>query len=122
MELTDTGLDLIKRDLKRLKKYRSLKNDLENYFKIHDDSWKKYRSLSCMKASGKNYIICKQRIGIKNPKLSPSEGGRLWFVVDTSNGNYYRCLLYLAREEPSYPKSKCFKIVHSLIESLLPSS
>ncbi len=122
MELNDMGFDWIKEDLKRLKKYRSLKTDLINYFKIHNDSWTKYDSLSCIVAFGKNYVICKQRIGIKNPRQSPSEGGRLWFVIDKTTGKYYRCLLYIAKEEPSYPKSVCFKTVNSLVKSLLPDN
>ncbi len=118
MELNDTGFDLIKKDLKRLRKCRSMKADLENYFKIHNDSWTKYSNLSCIIAAGKNYVVCKDRVGIKNPKLSPSEGGRLWFVIDKTTGKYYRCLLYIAKEEPSYPKSVCFEIVNSVVNSL----
>lgn len=120
MELIDTGFELIKRDLKRLKKCTSLEDDLKNYFDIHNQNWKQFGTLSCIKASGKNYHIGKQRIAIKNPKKSPSEGGRLWFAISRTTGEYYRCLVYLAVEEDSYPKSTCFDIVNSQIESLFP--
>jgi hypothetical protein len=119
MELNDTGYELIEGDIKRLKKLTSLSTDLENYFKIHNDSWVKYGTVTGIKASGKNYIVVKERIGIKSPKMSPSEGCRLWVVINTSNGNYYRCLLYSAKEEETYKKNVCFKIINDKIRSLL---
>ena len=122
MELIDKGFDLIEKDLKRLKKYTSIKIDLENYFKIHNNSWKRFGMLSCIIASGKNYCVGKQRIGIKDPKMSPSEGGRLWFVINKVTGEYYRCLLYSAKEESSYPKSTCFDVVNSQIRRLISKS
>ena len=122
MELVDRGYDLIEGDLKRLRKYVSLRTDLENYFKIHNDNWKNYSNISCIIAAGKNYCVCKERIGIKNPKMGPSAGGRLWFVINKITGEYYRCLLYTAREEPSYPKSTCFDIVRKQIGRIFPES
>ncbi len=122
MQLNDKGFNLIDGDLKRLgKKCRSIQTDLENYYKIHNDSWIRYGAVPGIIASGKNYQIGKQRIGLLVPKLTPSEGARLWFVINTLTGDYYRCLLYLAREEQSYPQRKCFEIVNLQIKSLIPS-
>jgi hypothetical protein len=118
MELTDKGFGLIAGDIKRLKKFNSLTSDLENYFKIHNDSWKMYGNVSGVIASGKNYCIVKERVAIKSPKMCPSEGCRLWVVINTTTGDYYRCLLYSAKEEETYKKSICFNIVNEQIRSL----
>jgi len=119
MELIDKGFGLIEDDLKRLRKYKSLKEDLGKYFKIHDDQWKQGGQVSGTKASGKNYIIGKKRIGIKNPRLGAAKGGRLWFYINTKTGEYHRLLLYIAQEEKHYLKATCFKIVGQKIKHLV---
>lgn len=118
MEIKDFGNSLIEPDIKRLKSLKSLQEDLNNYFTAHANVLKSSGRLSCQIASGENYIVCKQRITISRPKLSPSKGGRLWFVI-THTGHYIRCLLYLAKEEKKYKKSICFRIVKERLETIL---
>jgi len=118
MEIKDFGNNLIDPDIKRLKSLKSLKEDLNNYFTAHVNALNSSGRLSCQIASGENYIVCKQRIAITKPRLSPSKGCRLWFVI-TPTGYYIRCLLYLAKEEKNYKKSTCFKIVKERLETIL---
>lgn len=122
MELIDKGYDLVKQDLKRLKRLRSIESDLKNYFKVHNDLWSKFNNVSGTIASGKNYIVIKERIATKDPKMTPSEGCRLWVVINTTTGDYYRCLLYSAKEEETYKKSVCFNIVNDKIKTLLANN
>lgn len=117
MEVKNFGNDLIRSDLKRLKKLKSLEKDLEKYFNAHTDQLRRFGRLSCEIAFHKGYRVCKQRIAVARPKLSPSKGCRLWFVI-TKSGRYIRCLLYSAKEEKKYTKSKCFRIIHERLERL----
>lgn len=117
MEIKDFGNDLIHSDLKRLKKLKSLEKDLEKYFNAHADQLKSFGRLSCEIAFHEGYRVCKQRIAVAYPRLSPSEGCRLWFVI-TKSGDYIRCLLYSAKEEKKYTKSKCFRIIRERLEDL----
>lgn len=118
MEVKDFGNDLIRSDLKRLKKLKSLEKDLEKYFNAHANQLRSFGRLSCEIAFHEGYRVCKQRIAVASPRHSPSEGCRLWFVI-TKNGDYIRCLLYSAKEEKNYKKSRCFRIVHEKLESLI---
>jgi len=118
MKIKDFGNSLIDSDIGRLKKLKSLEKDLDNYFITHVNQLNGSGRLSCQIASGKDYIVCKQRIAISKPKFPPSKGGRLWFVI-TRNGYYIRCLLYMAKEEKNYKKSICFRIVKERLETIL---
>ena len=120
MQLLDFGNQLIKKDIKRLKKrFKSLEDDLGNYFIIHKNTWTANDRLSCEVFACSKYLVCKERIGIAHPETKPSKGGRLWFVIIKNTGHYIRCLFYAANEEKKYPKRVCYKIVNSQIESLL---
>lgn len=119
MQLLDYGNHLIKRDIKRLKRFKSLETDLKSYFTIHKNTLANSSKLSCEIFACSEYLVCKERIGITIPNTPPSKGGRLWFVILKKTGHYIRCLLYAANEEPKYPKSTCYKIVNSLTESLV---
>lgn len=118
MELVDKGLELIDCDLRRLKKLNSLLSDLNNTFKIHNDCWKRQNIIPGVIASGPNYYVVKERVAIKSNCLSPSKGCRLWIVINRLNGDYYRCLLYLASEEKNYPKGTCLNIVNRQIMTM----
>lgn len=118
MPINNYGNDLIKPDIKRLKRLRSLKKDLDTYFVAHVNQLNSFGRLSCQIAAGKNYVVCKERIAISSPKISPSKGCRLWFVV-TSSGYYIRCLVYAAVEEKIYKKSLSFQIVRDKLSAIL---
>jgi len=117
MEVKDFGNDLIRSDIKRLKKLKSLEQDLEKYFNAHAGQLRHFGQLSCEIAFHEGYRVCKQRIAVAHPRLSPSEGCRLWFVI-TKSGTYIRCLLYSAKEEGKYTKSKCFRVIRERLENL----
>lgn len=120
MQLIDVGNSIIEGDLRRLRKrFRSLEEDLQNYFVLHKNTITEYSQLSCQITSDVNYVVCKERIAIKNPKTSPSSGCRLWFVIEKRSGQYIRCLLYAANEEDKYKKSDCFKIVKDVLTSIV---
>ncbi|MBU4210480.1 hypothetical protein KKC08_00665 [Patescibacteria group bacterium] len=118
MDLIDCGNDLILSDLKRLKKLKSLKEDLKKYFNYHQNQARNGGNLSCQIATNQGFKICKQRVGTSNPKMSPSEGCRLWFVI-TQDGYYVKCLLYSAKEEKKFPKRKCFDAVYCKLSEFL---
>ena len=105
MQLLNVGYSPIEKDLRRLRKrFKSLEEDLGNYFIIHRNTILEFGQLSCMVHADANYIICKDRIAIKNPKTPPSSGCRLWFVIEKRSGRYIPCLLYAANEEDQYKK------------------
>ena len=116
MNIHDFGNILIQEDLKRLKKFISLPEDLDIYFDYHSRQYKTCGQLSCKTAHESEYIICKERIGIVSPFRSPSKGGRLWFVV-TKGELYIRCLLYLAEEEDFYTSSNNLIILRERLKN-----
>ena len=120
MNIIDYGNSLIEGDIRRLKKIRSMDEDLQTFFIAHTNLLNSFGKLSCeiVGAGTKDYIVCKERIRFSNPSTPPSNGGRLWFVV-TKNGFYIRCLLYLAKEEKTYTKSVCFRIIKSNLERII---
>ena len=56
MQIENYGDELIIQDLKRLKKYRSLSNDLEVYFNYHSNLIQEQGNLSCIIQTQKNHI------------------------------------------------------------------
>lgn len=115
----DFGNSLIEPDIKRLKRLKSLQEDLGTYFTAHINQLETFGRLSCQITADKEYVVCKERIAITRPRLSPSKGCRLWFVITRNSGYYIRCLLYSASEEKTYQKSVCFKLVTERLETLL---
>jgi hypothetical protein len=129
MEIRDYGNDLIAQDIKKLKKYKSLKKDLEVYKEYHINQILEENNLSCKKYSGKTtrgdvFWVGKQRIKITNPKTTESNGCRLWFMILflPKETLYLRMLLYEVKDEKNYPKSICLKTIEERLRLLGISS
>ena len=118
MQYTDFGYELVERDIKRLKKLKSLKEDLDIFYTAHTNQLNDFGRLSCEIASTPNYKIYKDRIAVTNPFTPPSKGCRLWFVI-TKDGFYIRCLIYQANEESKFTKSICFKAIKDRLSEIL---
>jgi hypothetical protein len=121
-EYGSTGL--ITQDLRRLKKWRSLEDDVKNHYKM----WAGRLSDEILR-SVFNYPLCehitkkvsggeeinfyKMRVGISNPRISSSGGCRLVFGILLRSKKFIPVLLYAACEEGKfYPingKKICLK-------------
>ncbi len=126
MKINDYGNQIISSSLKRLKRLKSLEDDLNVYFKAHKNELQENGLLSCKIADGEGknlrYWVCKERIIITNPKTGSKDGCRLWFILiflDPNTVFYVRTVLYSVKEEKAYPKSKCYEIVKETIEKIL---
>lgn len=104
----------IKRDLKRLKKIKSLADDLENHYKIFRGKVKEkitnqyqvpLASAFLYKTEiddGIKILFYKDRCATTNPKMTPSEGLRIIFALYVKDGNpmqYTPFIVFLAKEE-----------------------
>lgn len=116
MLLVDFGNSVISSDIRKLKRFRSIESDLDTLFTIHKNQYSEFSMVGCQLVSNSEFIICKDRVPITNPRTQPSKGGRLWFVIMKETGVYIRCLLYSANEEKDYQKSNCFRIVQDRLD------
>ncbi|MFA5134426.1 MAG: hypothetical protein WC505_01405 [Patescibacteria group bacterium] len=103
------GNQYIKRDLKRLKKFKSLEKDIQDKIKIiigglqdHQASFSSFPfSVFITKASlnGKEIWFYKARIGITSCRLSASNGCRLIFGYIPADYIFVPILVYSASDE-----------------------
>lgn len=107
------GNDLIKKDLKRLKRLISLGDDITNSYlilmgKLTDVlSHNMFSSplgdfLTEKSIKGFNFRFYKKSINISNPKLSSSSGARLIFGVQEEKRKFIPILVYSASEEKKH--------------------
>lgn len=104
----------VARDIKRLKKIRSLEVDLENHFKIFrgkiQERFGSEYQVPLAQAllykidldNGVRVYFYKDRCAITNPRMSPSEGLRIVFalyVKDRKPFKYTPFIVFTAREE-----------------------
>lgn len=103
----------VERDIKRLKKIRSLEIDLENHFKIfrgkvNEKIASEYQVplaqafLYKVEIDGVKIFFYKDRCAITNPRMSPSEGLRIVFalyVKDQKPIKYVPFIVFTAKEE-----------------------
>lgn len=104
----------VKRDIKRLKKIRSIEKDLESHYKIFRGKVRE-RIESEYKVplvqaflykteleDGIEIFFYKDRCAITNPKMSPSQGLRIVFALYVKNQKplkYVPFIIFLASEE-----------------------
>lgn len=103
--------DLIRSDLKRLNRWLSLKDDIENQCKIavgklSDPVFKFNTPLGdfitevCVEDT--NIFFYKDRIKITNPLTPPKKGGRVIYAVVKKLGKVFPILVYSATEEGTF--------------------
>ncbi|MDA3802494.1 MAG: hypothetical protein PF488_01175 [Patescibacteria group bacterium] len=120
-ELEYFGSELIKKDLKRLKKWSSLEKDIKNILKIINGQLTDEIYRCPQKAIFEDFItekniegeivgFFKKRIPITSCKIGPSAGARLLFGVIKSSNKFIPILLYGAFEEKSFYKINNKKI------------
>lgn len=107
------GNDLIKSDLRRLKHWKSLEDDIFNHYrmflgKITDDLLK---SVFCLplcdhittkEVDGVKIYFHKMRVKISSPKTSYSDGGRLVFGIIVEEKKFLPLFCYGAFEEKKF--------------------
>ena len=118
--LCNFGYSLIKEDLKRLKKYTSLIDDLEKSFLIVNKPWVEYHAIidenRKIYQDGDNIICYKRRVPITSYGLSPSSGMRLIYSI-VKGAHFVPLLLFVASEEPKYPLRICKAIIKDRVGS-----
>lgn len=103
----------IEKDIKRLKKWTTLEDDILNHFKMFvgkltDSILESVYCLPyCEHITTKSYqehtiYFHKMRIALSNPKLSPANGARLVFGVIRESRKFIPILVYGACEEGIY--------------------
>ena len=129
--IKETGL--IKRDLKRLKRWRSLGVDIKNVIKITIGylTDNVVSAASCTSktvfgnhitetvADGQKISFYKKRVPITNPKTCPSAGARLVYGYIEGKNSFIPILIYAVSEEGEYYEINNRKIpltVSGLIE------
>ena len=119
--LCSFGYSLIEEDLKRLKKYTSLVDDLEKLFLIINKPWTEYHTIIDENRKiyqDGNSIVCYKRRGpITSHGLSPSNGIRLIYAI-VKGAHFVPLLLFVASEEPKYPLRTCKAIIKDRVKNL----
>lgn len=106
------GCSYIKRDLKRLKRIKSLKEDVENHFKIfrgvvNDRQRPQGWPFTCgvadylfeIEIGDKTFYFYKARQATTNPSSGTAKGVRIIFCVDGDRSKYIPFLVFEASEE-----------------------
>lgn len=112
--LNYAGTDFIKGDLRRLKRLSSLEEDIFNNYRIImgklTDGLLPSSLFNCLfgdcltqkTVNAETIEFYKIRVGITNPKMSPSCGVRLVYGVVRSKKSFVPILVYAACEEGRY--------------------
>lgn len=105
----DESCTFIKNDLRRLKSWPSLANDIYGCYKVVNGILKEIvfpptvNSLGGLiteiKCSRGTLLCYKDRLPITNPCLTPSEGGRIIFAIIKEQRIFIPLLVYAAKEE-----------------------
>lgn len=121
----DDSLTFIKRDLKRLKKWKSIEDDVYACYKIINGMICETRYPPTFDFCGGliferkcfyGTLLCyKDRIAIKEPPLSPSEGARLIFAIIKEPAVFIPLILFKVSEERTFYNinSKKFRLTSS---------
>lgn len=119
--LRNFGHLLIEEDLKRLKKYTGLVNDLEKLFLVVNGPWVEYHAIIDENRKiyqDGNSIVCYKRRGpVTSHGLSPSSGIRLIYAI-VKEAYFVPLLLFAASEESKYPLSICKAIIKDRVKNL----
>jgi len=99
----------IKNDLKRLKKLKSLPDDIQNQYRIiqgqiRETGWPPPFNfcnglITRQEINGSAVYFYKDRFAIMNPRLTPSEGGRIIYGLFIKEKLFIPFLVYRANEE-----------------------
>lgn len=113
------GNDIIQEDLKRLKSYRSLEQDIDIIFQEVNNAWIRYGMLRdekdlIYKSSEEKLLFFKRRSPISSHNLSKKSGARLIYCI-IKKEKYLPFLLFAAKEEPKYPLAECKRIIKKRI-------
>ena len=108
-QLKYVGNAFIEHDLRRLKKLTSLSDDLHSVYEIisglvEELQWPPPYSfcgglIAEIEIDGERYLCFKDRVPIKNPSMSPSNGCRLVYALGVSTHTFIPLLVYSAKEE-----------------------
>jgi len=115
--LVNFGYAIIETDLKRLKNYKSLKEDLDKIFSIVNKPWMEFGKIIDEQRMiyQETDIICYKRRGpVSSHGLSPASGIRLIYAI-VKKSTFIPLLLFLASEEAKYPLRICKDIVKKRI-------
>ena len=99
------GSIFIKNDLKRLKKWKSLKDDVYNCYKIIagglcEQNWPPpYNFGGGLITETSEFLCFKERQAITNPFLSPSEGARIIYGLTKKSKVFLPLIVFGACEE-----------------------
>lgn len=102
----------IQKDLKKLKHWRSLKNDLFSIYKIaagalSEKNWPPPVNffgglITHIKSDSVTFLCYKHRIKITNPKISHRKGGRLIYGLIVESRAFIPLLVFPASEEGKF--------------------
>ena len=114
------GNGFIQDDLRRLRKYVSLLQDLNDVFTIVNNAWVREGALidkpRLIYQEGE--IICLKRRGrVSCFDLTPSEGIRVIYAV-IEKKTFVPLLVFSAKEEPKYPLQVCKRVIKERIKNL----
>ena len=119
--LYNFGYSLIEEDLKRIRKYSGLVDDLNKLFLIVNKPWTEYGAIIDENRKiyqDGNKIICYKRRGpITSCGLTPSGGIRLIYAL-VNKTHFVPLLLFVASEEPKYPLRICKVIIKNRVKAL----
>lgn len=127
--LSYAGDDFIKSDLKRLKKWRSASEDIKSQCDIVSGALNELPPLfnfcggliTKIEIEDEVFYCYKDRVPITDPKMSPSEGGRILFAIATKSKAFIPLVFYAAKEEGTMYSinSKQFKLTSTNLGKII---
>lgn len=111
--LKNFGYIVIQQDLKRLKKYTSLEEDLDKFFKRVNKPWIENGAIidsTRLIYAEDDISFYKGRCPVLSHNLSPSEGVRVIYTI-IKRQVFVPFLLFSAKEETNYPLRICKAII-----------